>query len=111
MAAEIQRNEYNSLKKIVEQTHTSSLVKPRNDRMEEVKTTCQKVEKMELPHLVGVFQKLNEEPSISNKLPMKLDVSIKFVPKLPKTKNSDPFQLTKMRSKLSMIRKVQFERT
>lgn len=88
MAVETQRNEYTSLKKNVMQTNTPSLAKSqRNDRMDDIQATKQSIEKLSSPPLDLAVQKLNEEQYMSNKLPIKVDVSVKFVPKNSKTKN------------------------
>lgn len=87
MAAETRRNEYTSLKKNVRQANTPSLaISQRNDRMDEIQAKNQCVKRWSCPPLDLVVQKLNEE-YISNKLPIKVDVSVKFVPKNSKTKN------------------------
>lgn len=69
--------------------HTPSLVKcQRINQMDEMQTTDQHMEKMSSTPLDQIFQRSSEEQSISNKMPIKVDVSVKFVPKHPKTKYS-----------------------
>lgn len=84
VAAETQRSEYTSLKKNVRQAYTPSLVtSQRNDRLDQTTE-----ETMSSPHLDLSIQKQSEEPSILNKLPIKVDVNVKIVPKnMSKTKN------------------------
>lgn len=86
VAAETIRNEYTSLKKNVRLAYTPSLVtSQRNDRSDQMQTT---EETMGSQHLDSVVQKQSEEPSISNKLPIKVDVNVKIVPaNVSKTKN------------------------
>lgn len=93
MAAETRRNEYTSLKKNVRQTHTPLLADSQQiKRLDDVQTTEQHLERMSSPPLDSTVQKSREEPSMSNKLPIKVDVSVKIVPKIPKidpkTKNN-----------------------
>lgn len=84
MATETRRNEYTSLKKNLRQTHTPSLAETqRNHRLDEI----QAIDQMSSPPLDFQFQKQSEELSISNKLPIKMDVCVKIVPIPLKTKN------------------------
>lgn len=88
------RNEYNSLKKIMRRVHTPSLACQRNDSLDD----CQKMIMTSDPHepetlmnsppLDITFQKSSEKLSMLNeskRLPIKVDVSVKILPKTAKS--------------------------
>lgn len=91
------RNEYNSLKKVMRRMHTPSLACQRNDSMDD----CQEIfmtrdphkseTLMNSPHLDITFQKSSEKLSMLNKskrLSIKMDVSVKILPKTAKSQES-----------------------
>lgn len=87
---QLQRNEYTSLKKIVNRTRTPSLENiQRNDQLDDnTRPTTEFPQNQQLTMssqpLDAMFQKSNEEPFTLNsgkRLPIKVDVSVKIVPK------------------------------
>lgn len=67
------------------------MISQRHDHTDEIQTTYVDLQELVFRLLELVFQKLNDEPSISNKFLIEMDVSVIFVPKLSETKNSDIF--------------------